>query len=437
MSKARIKELREKQAREHEAAKAEWDKVDDKTPEGERKEAEARFDGAMDKFDEYEAEITRLERMERASQRLSDADDQDDRERRERRRPENGNERHNGDGDPEVKPEIRSVFNKALRMGRQSLTEEEDQVFRSEGMDSKDPEVRALATGTGSAGGYTVPSLFRDKITEALAIWGPMLDPNVVDLLITDSGASMEWPTVDDTASRGGIVAENAAVTDDGGNDPVFGTRSLGAYMYSSEPTEIPLQLLQDSNFDFEGRLIPKLFRDRMARTGNDALTTGTGSGQPQGIVTGAGTGITATATAAIADDEFIDLQHKVDPAYRRNPGVGWMFNDNVLKAARKLKDANDRYIWQRPDMETGAPAKLLDYGYNINPSMADPAASSVPVLFGDFKEYTTRLVMGWELFIYRELFMLKKQIGFEVFGRIDGVVSDTRAIKKMTMAAS
>lgn len=439
-NKARIKELREKQAREHEAAKAEFDKITPDMGEGERKAAEERFDKAMDVYDRYEADIERLQRLDDADARAREREDKDDLEARNKRRPDNGGSGARGDGDPEKAPEMRSVFNKLLRhRSRDALTPEELAVYEDfeRGSFGIDPEERALASGTGSAGGYTVPTIFRDTIEKTLAAWGPMLDGNVIDLMKTDSGATMEWPTVNDTASRGELVAENAAATDDGGNDLAFGQASLSAYMYSSEIMRIPLQLLRDSAFDFETRLVPDLFGERMARTANNVLTVGDGSSKPQGIVTGAGAGNTATSTTAIADDELIDLQHAVNPAYRNNPNVGFMFNDNVLKAVRKLKDANDRYIWQRPDMETGAPATLLDKRYWINQAMVDPAAGTVPVIFGDMKKYIVRMVGDWELFFYREMFMNKKQIGVESFGRLDGLVVNNAAIKKLTMAAS
>lgn len=433
---ARIKELREKQATLHEEAKSEMDKVSADAEASERKEAEARFDKAMDKFDEFGAEISRMERLDKADEERSNREQHERDEERRGRRPNNGGGGVPG-ADSEAAPEMRSVFNKVLRFGRAGLSEEERSAYEEFESGATDPEIRALASGTNSAGGYTVPTLFRDTIEKALAAWGPMMDGNVIDLLTTDSGASMEWPSVNDTASRGEQVAENAASTDDGGNDLAFGIISIGAYMQSSEIMRVPIQLLQDSNFDFERRIIPDLFGERMARTANDVLTTGDGSGKPQGIVAGAGTGITANATAAIADDELIDLQHSVNSAYRSAPGVGFMFNDNVLKALRKLKDGDDRYIWQRPDMETGQPALLLDKPYWINPSMADPAASAVPVIYGDMKKYLLRRVGEWELFIYREKFFEKKQFGFEVYGRIDGKVTNTAAIKKLTMAAS
>ena len=54
--------------------------------------------------------------------------------------------------------------------------------------------------------------------------------------------------------------------------------------------------------------------------------------------------------------DELIDLEHSVDPLYRAAPTCRFMFNDGVLKALRKLKDGQGRYIWQPPDVKAGQP---------------------------------------------------------------------------------
>lgn len=441
-NKARIKELREKQAREHEAAKSEWDKVKDDTPDGEREAAKQRFNAAMSQHDKHDEEIVMLERLDKAEERMNGQRDRAKEEERAQRRPDNGGGGTSGGGNDDEKVDMRAAFSKLLRRGHSALSEKELEAYHAEearglSLTPQEREERALSVGTDSAGGYTVPTIFRDQIEKTLASWGPMMDGAVIDLMPTDTGAGMEWPTINDTASRGGLVAENADAVDDAGNDLAFGTATLSAYLYSSEIMRVSRQLLMDSAFDFENRLIPELFGERMARTGNDVLTTGDGSSKPQGIVAGAGAGLTAAATGAIADDEVIKLQHTVNPAYRNNPTVGFMFNDTTLQALRLLKDAEDRYIWQRPNMETGAPAMLLDKRYWINQSMANIGAGTVPMIFGDMKKYLVRQVRGWELFVYRELFMPKKQIGFEVFGRIDGKVVNTAAIKKLTMAAS
>lgn len=440
-----LKEMREKRARIHENAKSILDGISaDATAEA-RAEAERQFDAAMADFDKLDAQISRGEQLERSGQRISDAAaaerEAEERAARDGRPGSNGSAPGaNTAGKSELN--MRSAFKDALLFGPAADADviaflQENGVVDLRGGNLQDRELRALTTGTGSSGGYTVPTEFLPKIEKTMAIWGPMLDPNVIDLLVTDSGGPIEFPSIDDTARRGSQFAENAEITDDAGEDPTFGQITLASYMHNSEIIKVPIQLLSDSAFDVENRLMPDLFGERMARTANEKLTTADGSSKPQGITVGAGAGVTAAAVAAFAADELIDLQHEVNPAYRASPKCAWMFNDTVLKLARKLKDAENRYIWQAPNLQTGAPATLLDKPYYINPSMANPAASAKPIIFGDLSKYTVRRVGSFSIFVFRERYMNNLQLGFMAFGRFDGKVTNTAAIKVMTMAAA
>ena len=92
---------------------------------------------------------------------------------------------------------------------------------------------------------------------------------------------------------------------------------------------------------------VPQAAPSASARIHNQHFTTGTGSAQPQGIVTGATSGVTAAGVAAITADELIDLQHSIDPAYR-NERSKFMLSDTALKGLRKLKDTGSgEYMFQ------------------------------------------------------------------------------------------
>ena len=68
--------------------------------------------------------------------------------------------------------------------------------------------------------------------------------------------------------------------------------------------------------------------------------------------MTNAGAGITAASATAITSDELIDLIHAVDPAYRNSPNTAMMMNDSTLKAVRKLKDSQNRYLGKSEAMQ-------------------------------------------------------------------------------------
>ncbi|HET6491341.1 MAG TPA: phage major capsid protein, partial [Burkholderiales bacterium] len=328
-----ISELREQQARLATQARAKFDEITDDTDESRAGEIEAEFDRMMADHDALTPKIERLQRLEAAEERANEGDP---------RRPRG----EDGEGRQDKPKEIAygDVFEKAVRFGMSELSSEERAVLMT-GRTTL-PEGRAQTSTTGSSGAYTVPEGFSGELDKALALWGPMWDANIVRELNTSSGNKLPWPTVDDTSKTGELHTENGAATDDGGADVVFGQKELDAYVYDTEMVRIPIELLQDSAFNMES-LLSDLFGERLGRKANAVLTTGTGSSQPDGIVTASGAGNTAASATTLDSDELLDLLHKVDPAYRGSPKVRWMFNDATLAAIRKLKDGNGNYLWQ------------------------------------------------------------------------------------------
>src|SRR3990172_1685297 len=144
---------------------------------------------------------------------------------------------------------------------------------------------RALGTGSAGAGGALVAEDFYRRLLEAMVAFGGMRQANTTKLQ-TSTGASMPIPLVDDTHNEGAILAQGSAV-DVNGTDPSFGSKELGAYMYTSKLVRISLQLLQDGAFNVEEWLAGALGR-RLGRVTNKHFTIGTGDGQPEGTLNAA-----------------------------------------------------------------------------------------------------------------------------------------------------
>lgn len=290
-------------------------------------------------------------------------------------------------------------------------------------------ETRALTVGTDSSGGYLVPDMFRNFVQTTMKEFGGVRE--VATTITTDSGQNLEWPTFDGTAQVGAIVAENVQAAE---LDPAFGIASLDSYLYSSKVVRVPLQLLQDSAVDMES-FIGTALAERIARIQNTHFTTGTGTGQPDGVAVGATVGVTAASTTAITGDEIISLVHSIDPAYRANGR--FMMHDNTLAAIRKLKGSGSgEYLWQ-PSMQAGVPSSLFGYPITINQDMdASLATTDIAILFGDFKRYyIVRDVKGFTLIVLKEHWADYHQQGFLGFQRTDGTKADTAAVKSLKMA--
>jgi HK97 family phage major capsid protein len=310
------------------------------------------------------------------------------------------------------KPEYRSAFNKLISLGINALNSEERALIKSE-------EQRALAVGTGTAGGYTVPQGFYDQLTEAMKFFGG-IRKSKASILRTSTGNALPMPTVNDTGNMGELVAENSAVS---AQDIVFGQTILNAYKFSSKTVLVSIELLQDSAFDLETFLARKL-GERLGRVQNNYFTIGTGVSQPQGIVTAATLGKTGLVgqTTSIIYDDLVDLEHSIDPAYRAD--AQYMMHDSSLKALKKLKDGYQRPLWL-PGITEKAPDTILGYEYVINNDMAVMAANAKSMIFGDLSNFFVRDVMDVTLFRIAEKYIESGQVGFLAFYRGDSKLLD------------
>ncbi|NVD41287.1 phage major capsid protein [Ensifer sp. HO-A22] len=412
---SKITELREKQQKLVADARALLADIKDDTAEARVAELETQHDAAMAEYDRLEARIKREEGLEERERELNAADE---------RRPI-GEDRSVQGGRQENLDEARATaFRSYLRHGLEDMPAEQRKIVR---------EMRAQGVGTDSKGGYLVPEGFMAELVKSLKAWGPMLDPGVTRVLTTTSGNSIPWPTMDDTSNEGSLIGENTQVSE---SEVAFGTKTLEAYKYTSGVVLVSAELLQDSAIDVE-QTVRSTMGERIGRIGNRHLTVGDGSAKPTGIVTAATALTGVAAAAAITFDNLIDLFHAVDPAYRDDPSVRWMFNDGTLKSLRKLRDAEDRYVWQPADMRTGAPATILDKPYSINQAMAGVGASNKSVAFGAFNRYVVRMVREFAIRRLVERYADFDQTGFIGFTRLDGELLDVAAVKTLQHAAS
>lgn len=315
------------------------------------------------------------------------------------------------------------AFRQYLVAGQQGLNDEQRSLL---------VQKRDLSL-TGAAGGFTVPQGFMATLMETQRAYGSFLDPGFATILDTDSGNSMPVPLEDDTSNAAAIVAEASSLTTSA--DATFANITLGAFTYRSL-VRVSLELLQDSAFDMEAYIARKL-GIRLARGFNAHATTGTNSGQPQGIANasvGASIGFTAATgnTTAFGYVPLVNLEHSLDPAYR--PNAQWMFNDVVLQGLKTALDSSNRPIWM-PDyaVASGAggaafPGRLLGYQYKVNQDMPVMAANARCVAFGDFSAYLVRRVRNMMLIRADQRFIDQGQIGFYLFARMDGKYANPTA---------
>lgn len=333
--------------------------------------------------------------------------------------------------DPAVDEEnLNKVFSQFLRRGINALGSEDRALMESR----FDTTIQnAAGVGTGAAGGYTVAPLFRDKFVETQKWFGPMLQE--AEVIETDTGANLQWPTNDDTGNMGAILGENTQVTE---QDVTFGTAALDSYMYTSKLVRASLQFLQDRP-DADTWLARKL-GERVGRILNNHFTVGTGTAQPDGIVTSATVGVTSTgsfaSTGGLSGDNLIDLTEALDPAYGGGD-LKFMMHQTARKAARKLKDGQGQYLWQ-PSLQAGTPSTIAGFPVVINNDMPALAVGSKSVLFGNIRQaYVIRIVRGLTVLRLVERYADFLQVGFLAFERADGTLQDGNAVRVLQTTAT
>lgn len=294
---------------------------------------------------------------------------------------------------------------------------------------------RAQSVGTDSAGGYTVPDGFLTRITETLKAFGGVA--NVAETITTASGQPLPWVTNNDTANSAAIATEGAAPAS-GGADLTFGTKTLAAYRYAASgasnlPLRVSVELLQDSAFDIAAFVSRKLAQ-RLARALAPHLVTGTGTGQPLGLLTGL-TGVEMSSGGPVYDD-LINFIHAVDPAYRQEGNCRWVFNDTSLKVIRKLKDSNGDPIWrsQLDDMGTAiGGGVLLGYPVTIDQAVGNIVSSAGADdnwgAFGDIRAgYIIRRVADVTVMVNPYARANEGQVEYSAWMRADATQNDTAA---------
>lgn len=294
----------------------------------------------------------------------------------------------------------------------------------------------AQGEGVSTAGGYLVPTEFRQKIVEARKAFGGFIPE--AEQLNTSDGRPIEYPTNDDTLNLGEITPEHAVFSN--GADLVFGQVQLGAYKFTSAgkdnlPLRVSVELLQDSAFNMED-LVSRKLGERIHRKQSRTAVIGTGVGEPLGVLASSLTQDEDLDTADTVDyDDLLDLQDQLDEGYESN--AKWLMRKNTWSQIRGLVDLNGRPLIQEAnDSIQGRPTRML-LGAPVIIDEDVPVLSSAgityPIAYGNFKEaYVWRKVATMVVVVNPYSRANYGEVEFTAWERADGVVQNRQAYKIM-----
>lgn len=321
--------------------------------------------------------------------------------------------------DPEkVKEECRQAFRSWLINGMAGITPEQRAIMQKR-QQALPQEARAMAAGIDTAGGYVVFDDNVARIETAMKMFSGIRNTRAT-VLRTNSGNQINMPTCDDTSNTGALVGEN---TDVGiATDLTLGSKALHAYMFTSRPLRVSLQFLQDSSItDAESWIFERL-AERVSRGLAPYFISGTGNNQPEGLASAGTLGATGASQTAVTWDDFVELEHSVGAAYRRQ--AEYLIGDGLLKAAKKLKDGEGRPLWV-PGVAIKAPDTINGYPYQVDMEIPTPAASAITMYFGDLSKFVIRDVLSMQMLRMTERYGEWLQIGFLLFSRHDSILLD------------
>jgi HK97 family phage major capsid protein len=229
--------------------------------------------------------------------------------------------------------------------------------------------------------------------------------------------------------------------------EPQWSKIEIQAHKMYAEPW-VPNEMLEDSFYDLESDLSDES-GITFGETEGAGFITGTGVGQPRGIaayttvanasyawgsvgyIASGAAGAFATSAPA---DKFIALQHALKSQYR--PGAVWMMNDSTLGTARQMKDGSGAYYLWNPDPSAGFGGSFLGSPVIIDDNIADVAANSLSVAYGNMKRAYT-IVDRRGIALIRDPYTKKGVTKFHFSKRVGGGITNFEAIKLMKMATS
>ncbi len=272
-----------------------------------------------------------------------------------------------------------------------------------------------------------VPQGFADQVFLAARAVGPILDTS--DVFNTTTGENIVYPVMSDysTATQKG---EGSALDS---SDPTFTSITLGTFKYG---VLVPVsnELLTDSGFDIES-VIAEQAGNALGFALNLAHTTGSGSGEPNGIVTASAEGVVGTGSDGIASyDEIVDLVYSTDPAIRQRATSGFMVSSGAAAELRKLKDGDNRFLYE---LRVGEPDQFMGFRVNENVHMAAPDNDAKSILFGDLNNYKVRLAGGIQVAQSADFAFNTDVTTFRVIARADGDLANANSVKHFVGASA
>lgn len=264
---------------------------------------------------------------------------------------------------------------------------------------------------------FDEPTLLQ-KVTVIPSVTGNVTFPGLAQ---TDSnefgGVSFSW------------ISEGASKPE---TEPIFTQIEIPTFELAGY-TEISERALSRSAIPLEALLV-SIFKPALNYTLDAAIVSGTGVGQPTGILPTAGIRNVARAAAlGVSDADLVNLKHAVKPVHRKS--AQFLLSDSVELGLELAADTLGRPLF-RASTANGPFDRLVGYPYDVATN-CPVIGTRGDVIYGNMKWYF--LVMEEEITVARsEHYKFRNNVvAFKVFVVVGGRVMQPRAFSVLANADS
>jgi HK97 family phage major capsid protein len=320
------------------------------------------------------------------------------------------------------------VQNAAVNFATSSSDNEADVLRKMALGELRNHEFRSI---TGSSTGAPVPTSFYQEIIKVARLVNPLLDYATV--VNTSSGENLQVPS-QSTFSTATIVGQGVSI---GTSEPSFNSfTTLSAFKFSAI-AQLSRELVLDAGVDIAS-FISEQFGNAFGYGVGNKVLNGTGTVEPQGILTSAATGVTGSTgvSGAFTADNVVDLVYSLDGALRAKPSFALLANATSIASLRKLKDSYGRYLF---DIGLGQDKRDLVLGVPVieTPSMPSTGVGNVSLAVGDLKSVLIRQAGGFIVDMSSDYAFGNDLLSYRATQRLDSALIQKSNIKLFKGGAS
>ena len=227
----------------------------------------------------------------------------------------------------------------------------------------------------------TVPTSVFNELLTRMVQRSSVLSSNV-RMITTTTGENILMPRL--TAfGTAGIVAEGSAIPE---SDPTFASVTMGAHKFA-QMIQISDELIQDSVYDIE-TYVGQQLGTQIGNSIAGYLVTGTGTAQPEGVMTNCTVGVTSsTAVAGVPSIANILALYASLPSQYRD-GSSFVMHSDTYSQIVALNDTTGRSL-VLPDLTSSQPLQMLGRPVYLDNNVATTATNAKSVFFGNLAEYS------------------------------------------------